>query len=60
MGIVPEQLFWLYPSAHGAKLVQNTLESDRKYKQLVFPTQIQNGRALYATSNFSSKFLKDC
>ena len=40
-GNVPEQIFSPYLSAHWDKLIQNTLERDRKYKQLAFPTQIQ-------------------
>ena len=36
MGIVPEQFSWPHPNAHGAKLIQSTHESDRKWQATSF------------------------
>ena len=54
-----KQLFRSNPSVYGGKLIQNTFESDMKYKHLAFPTRIQYDLRLYTTFNTPSKFLKD-
>ena len=47
---------------HHVGCLSKSIKYYRSYFPLnyCFPTQIQNDRALYATSNFLSKFLKDC